>query len=43
MPVSYYYITSFNYGGNKENDVDLTCICDMGNIIPDSVFCDIMG
>ena len=32
-PVSYYYMTKFNFGGKKAGDVDLTC----------SIFYDSMG
>ena len=42
-PVSCYYMTSFNYGGKKARDVDLTCRCHLSNIMPDSIFYDSMG
>ena len=41
--VSYYYMTSFNYGGKKARDVGLTCRCHLSNIMPDSIFYDSMG
>ena len=42
-PVSCYYMTSFNYGGKKARNVDLTCRCHLSNIMPDSIFYDSMG
>ena len=42
-PVSYYYMTSFNYGGKKARDVDLTCRCHQNDVIPSSIFYDTMG
>ena len=41
--VSCYYMTSFNYGGKKARDVDLTCRCHLNNIMPDSIFYDSLG
>ena len=43
MPVSCYYMTSFNYGGKKARGVGLTCRCHVSNIMPDSIFYDSMG
>ena len=43
MPISCYYVTSFNYGGKKARDVGLTCRCHLSNILPDSIFHDSMG
>ena len=37
-PASCYYMTSVNYGGKKARDVGLTCICNLSNIMPDSIF-----
>ena len=34
-PVSYYYTTSFNYGGYKDRDVGLTCRYHLSNIMSD--------
>ena len=42
-PVSYYYMTSFNYGGKEARDVGLTCRCHLSNIMPDSIFYGSMG
>ena len=36
--VSYYYMTSFNYGGKEARDVRLACRCHLSNIMPDSIF-----
>ena len=41
--VSCYYMTLFNYGGQKERDVGLTCRCHLSNIMPDSIFYDSKG
>ena len=43
MPISCYYVTSFNYGGKKARDVSLTCRSHLSNITPDSIFRDSMG
>ena len=43
MPVSWYYMTSLNYGGKKARDVGLTCRCHLSNIMPESIFYDSMG
>ena len=43
MPISCYYVTSFNYGGKKARDVGLTCRSHLSNITPDSIFHDSMG
>ena len=43
MPVSYYSMTSFNYGGKKARDIDLTCRCHLSNIMPDTIFYNSMG
>ena len=43
MPVSCYYMTSFNYGGKKARDVGLTSRCHLSNIVPDSIFYNSMG
>ena len=37
-PASYYYKTSFNYGGNKARDVGLTRRYHLSNIISDTLF-----
>ena len=42
-PASCYYMTSFNYGGKRVRDVDVTCRCHLSNIMPDSIFYDSMG
>ena len=42
-PVSCYYMTSFNHGGKKARDVDLTCRFHLSNIMLDSIFYDSMG
>ena len=42
-PVSCYYMTSFNYGGQKARDVGLTCRCHMSNIMSDSIVYDSKG
>ena len=42
-PVSCYYMTSFNYGGQKARDVGLTFRCQLSNIMPDSIFYDSKG
>ena len=39
-PVSYYYLTSFNYGDKEAKDVGLTCRYHLSIIIPDSIFYD---
>ena len=31
-------VTSFSYDGKKARDVGLTCSCNLGNIMPDSIF-----
>ena len=31
-------MTSFNYGDKAARDVDPTCRCQQGNIMPDSIF-----
>ena len=36
-------MTSFNYGGNKAKEVDLTSRCHLSNIMPDSIFYDSMA
>ena len=41
--VSCYYMTSFNYGGKKARDVDVTCKCHLSNIIPDSIGDNLSG
>ena len=41
-PVSYYYMTLFNYGDTEARDVGLTCMCHLSNIMPDSIFYDSM-
>ena len=43
VPVSCYYMTSFNYAGKKARDVGLTCRCHLSNIMPDFIFYDSMG
>ena len=43
MPLSYYSMTSFNYGGKKARDIDLTCRCHLSNIMPDTIFYNSMG
>ena len=43
MPVSCYYMTSFNYRGKKTRDVGLTCRCHLSNNMPNSIFYDSMG
>ena len=40
MPVSSYYMTSFNYGGKKTRDIGLTCMC---MVVSDSIFFDSIG
>ena len=41
-PDSCFYMTSFDYGGKKTRDIDLTCRCHLSNIMPDSIFYDSM-
>ena len=41
--VSWYYMTSFNYGVKEARDVGLTCRFHLSNIMPDSIFYDSMG
>ena len=41
-PVPCYCMTSFNYGGKRARDVDLTCRCHLSNVMPDSIFYDSM-
>ena len=43
MPVSCYYMKSFNYGSKDARDVGLTCRYHLSNIMPDSIFYDSMG
>ena len=43
MPVSCYYMTSFNYGDKKARDVGLTSRCHLSNIMPDCIIYDSMG
>ena len=39
---SWYCMTSFDYGGKKAGDVGITYRCHLSNIMPHSIFYDIM-
>ena len=41
-PVSCDHLTSFNYDCKNTRDVDLTCWCNLSNIMSDSIFHEIM-
>ena len=37
-PVLCFHMASFNYGAKEVRDVDPTCRCHQGNIMPNSIF-----